>query len=66
VEVDVYEKKRFTGPPGPSGYKKTPNSDVFLFRLGFFDYMKLNIEAMIKKSEAEVWYNVDIILDWET
>lgn len=26
--------------------------------------MKLNVESMIKKSEADVWYTIDLIIDW--
>lgn len=33
--------------------------------MGYFDHIKLNIESMIEKSEANKWYSVDIIIDWE-
>lgn len=39
-------------------------SDVAFFRLGFFDYAKLNTENMLMKYEAGVWYAVDLLMDW--
>lgn len=38
---------------------------MFLFRLGYFDHMKLNVESMILKSEAAKWYTIDLMIDWE-
>lgn len=61
---DVYKTKRYLGPKGPEGFARVPNKDVFVFRMGFFEQFKLNIESMIEKSEAGKWYSVDIILDW--
>ena len=61
---NAYTKRWFIGPPGPEGYKRVPNQDVFLFRLGYFDHMKLNIEPMIVQSEANKWYSIDLIIDW--
>lgn len=54
----------FIGPPGPDNFERVPNQDVFLFRLGYFNYMKLNVEPMIKKSEKDKWYKIDLIIDW--
>lgn len=51
-------------PPGPNGFKKVPNSDIFLFRLGYFDYLKLNVESMIMPYFADKWYTIDLIIDW--
>ena len=65
VEEDVFKQRWFKGPPGPNGYARITNQDVFLFRLGYFDYMKLNVEPMVRKSEAEKWYSIDMIIDWD-
>ena len=65
VEVDAYEQRYFMSPPGPNGYKRVKNQDVFLFRFGFFDHMKLNVESMIQKTYADRWYDIDLIIDWE-
>lgn len=47
IEAGAIKDRWFINPPGPNGYAKVPNSDIFLFRLGYFDYIKLNIESMI-------------------
>jgi hypothetical protein len=47
IQADANKDKRFLNPPGPNGFKKVPNSDIFLFRFGYFDQLKLNIESMI-------------------
>lgn len=47
VQDDAYKKKWFVGPPGPDGFQRKDNQDVFLFRLGYFDHVKLNVESMI-------------------
>lgn len=53
-------------PSGPSKeYKKKEFSDIALFRLGFFDYMKLNTQNMLKKYEGDSWYRVDLILNFD-
>lgn len=37
-------------PLGPLGYKKRDSSEVFLFRIGYFGYLKLNVDSLTKKS----------------
>ena len=44
--------------------KIVPNQDVFIFRLGTFNYMKLNLEYMVKKVNNEQWYQVDLLIKW--
>lgn len=65
VQDAAHKQRWFIGPPGPDGYARVKNSDVFLFRLGYFDHMKLNVESMIMKSEAAKWYTIDLMIDWE-
>jgi len=38
--------------------------DVALFRLGYYNYAKLNTEPMVHKFKADEWYVIDLILDW--
>jgi len=53
-------------PKGPSAtYSTVEYSDVAFFRLGYFDYMKLNTENMLRKYEASQWYSVDLVLNWD-
>ena len=40
-------------------------SDVAFFRLGFFDYAKLNVQNMLARYEASKLYTLDLILDWD-
>lgn len=40
-------------------------SDVALFRLGYFDYMKLNTENMLRKYEGGEWYRIDLLFDFD-
>ena len=36
------------------------------FRLSFFDYVKMNMLAFSKvKYEADRWYKVDVLMDWD-
>ena len=35
------------------------------FRLGYFDFAKLNLENMLQKYEADKWYNIDLLLDFD-
>jgi len=39
--------------------------DVFFFRLGYLNYAKLNTENMVFKFEAEKWYSLDFLIDWQ-
>ena len=41
-----------------------PQHDVFLYRMGYFNYQKLNMQNMVQRYEGDKWYNVDIIIDW--
>jgi hypothetical protein len=41
------------------------NSDIFLFRFGYFNQLKLNIESMLMSYDATRWYAFDLIIDWE-
>jgi hypothetical protein len=53
-------------PEGPDkNYKKKEFSDVAFFRLGYFDYAKLNTQNMLMKYEAEKWYKIDLILNFD-
>lgn len=63
-QATAYNKKFFVNPKGPNGYARKKDSDIFLFRFGYFDYIKLNVESMIRKYEAEKWYTIDLIIEW--
>lgn len=53
-------------PTGPnSEYERIQFSDVALFRLGYFDYLKLNTQNMLMKYEGEKWYSVDLLVDFD-
>ena len=53
-------------PSGPNdNYKKIQFSDVAFFRLGYFDFAKLNLENMLQKYEADKWFNIDLLLDFD-
>ena len=53
-------------PAGPNSlYVKKEFSDVAFFRLGYFDYLKLNTQNMLLKFEAEKWYSVDLVLNYD-
>ena len=55
-----------SAPSGPTAdYKRVEFSDVALFRLGYFDYLKLNTENMLQRYEADKWFRVDLLLDWD-
>jgi len=64
VELKTYKDRWVTGPKGPNGFARVPNQDVFLFRLGYFEHMKFNVNSMIRKTKAEHWYEIDLIIDW--
>jgi hypothetical protein len=40
-------------------------TDVFFYRFGYFNYQKLNLQSMIHKFEEDVWYQVDLIINWD-
>jgi hypothetical protein len=53
VQLTANTEAKFIGPIGPNGYKRVPNSEVFFFRIGYFGYIKLNVESMILQSVAK-------------
>lgn len=65
IQAAANKEKRFVNPTGPNGFKKVPDSDIFLFRLGYFDYIKLNVESMIMPYVANEWYTFDLIINWD-
>ena len=46
-------------------WEKVPYSDVVLFRFGWFEYMKLNTQSMVKKFEHNIWYTINLIIDYD-
>ena len=63
-EEDTKTTKITAAPTGPTDqYERIQFSDVALFRLGYFDFLKLNTQNMLMPYEADTWYNVDLILD---
>lgn len=40
------------------------NSDVFFYRMGYYNYHKLNSSNMVQKFKGEKWYQVDILVNW--
>lgn len=53
-------------PSGPAGYERKPDSDVVFFRLGYYNFMKLNSEPMIHETAADTWYEIDMLIDWNS
>ena len=49
---------------GLNSINVTRVSDVFFYRMGYFDYQKLNMGNMIQKYKDQEWYSVDILIDW--
>lgn len=56
VEESTYKDKWVTGPKGPNGFARVPNQDIFLFRLGYFEHLKLNVNSMVKQYYGDTWY----------
>ena len=53
-------------PAGPNDeYLAKEFSDVAFFRLGYFDYAKLNVQNMLQKYEGAKEYAVDLLMDWD-
>ena len=53
-------------PAGPNKmYVKKEFSDVAFFRLGYFNYQKLNVQNMLQKYDEDTWYTIDLILDYD-
>ena len=50
---------------GNTTIKVKQQHDVFLYRMGYFNYQKLNMQNMVQRYEGETWYTVDILIDWE-
>lgn len=44
--------------------KVKPQHDVFLYRMGYFNYQKLNMQNMVMRYKGEQWYTVDILINW--
>lgn len=64
-KTEKKEEEITRAPSGPNAfYKSVEFSDVAFFRLGFFDYAKLNTENMLTKYDAGAWYVVDLLMDW--
>lgn len=39
-------------------------SDVFLYKLGYYDYHKLNMKGMLGRYADREWYQIDILIEW--
>lgn len=52
-------------PVGPTGYARVPNTDVAFFRMGYYNYAKVNTQSMIYKTVNNEWVKVDILIHWE-
>jgi hypothetical protein len=46
-------------------FKREKDNDIVFFRLGYLNYMKLNEKNMVKQFKKNMWYEIDLILDWE-
>ena len=65
TETESNEIVLTSSPVGPDGYAKQPDSDVIFFRMGYFNFMKLNSDAMVHETAADTWYTVDMLIDWD-
>jgi hypothetical protein len=54
-----------SSPQGPAGYERVKNKDVLFFRLGYYNYMKVNTESLIHKTTNNQWLKIDILIHWE-
>lgn len=53
-------------PAGPTKeYKKIEFSDIAFFRLGYFNFMKLNTQNMLQTFTENEWYSIDLIMDYD-
>lgn len=51
---------------GPSDeYVKKPYSDLFFFRFGYFNYIKLNTDSMVHKFDRDAWYTFNLIFNFD-
>jgi len=39
-------------------------SDIFLYKFGFHDFHKMNMQGMMAKYKDQEWYQVDVLIDW--
>ena len=63
---DSQEEVITRAPAGPNAdYTAVEFSDIAFFRLGFFDYAKLNVQNMLSRYEAKKLYTIDLIIDWD-
>ena len=44
--------------------KVVKSSDVFFYRLGYYDFHKINMKATLARYADSQWYQVDILIDW--
>ena len=40
------------------------SKDIFFYRMGYFNYQKLNMKNMVQKYDIGEWYQIDILIDW--
>ena len=50
---------------GPEGWERKKESDIVFFRLGHFNHLKMNTNSMLKATKNDVWYSVDMLVDWD-
>ena len=50
----------------PTVFTKIPWQDVFFFRFGYFNYQKLNLVSMVNMFKQDVWYTVDLLINWRS
>ena len=39
-------------------------NDVAFFRFGYFSYLKMNLENMVKPFQSDTWYTIDLLMEW--
>jgi len=50
---------------GPTGYVKKIDADPVFWRMGYFNYSKINFNSMLQATKYDKWITVDFLLDWE-
>jgi hypothetical protein len=50
--------------PYLGNFTKTAWTDVVFFRFGYYKYQKMNLVSMVNNFTSEVWYKVDLLIDW--
>ena len=63
-EEEEEENPVEASPVGPPGFERADLKDVAFVRFGYFNYLKLNGEPMVMKFEGDVWYKIDLVIDW--